>query len=59
MDKTYLKSIILRTMVEVTPKVVVKVLGIPLVYAPFVFELEVSKELLDYISIDLWGKVNG
>ena len=47
MDKTYLKSIILRTMVEVTPKVVVKVLGILLVYAPVVFELEVSKELLD------------
>ena len=47
MGETYLKSIILRTMVEVTPKVVVKVLGIPLIYAPFMSKLEVSKELSD------------
>ncbi|KAL6340170.1 hypothetical protein AAG906_040606 [Vitis piasezkii] len=44
---------------KVTLKVIAEVLGIPLVEAPFASELEITFELLDRVSIDLWGEVRG
>ncbi|RVW79775.1 Retrovirus-related Pol polyprotein from transposon RE1 [Vitis vinifera] len=44
---------------KVTPEVIVEVLGIPMVEAPFVSELEITSELLDRVSIDLWREVRG
>ncbi|KAL6348247.1 hypothetical protein AAG906_005539 [Vitis piasezkii] len=45
--------------VKVTPKIIAEVLGIPLVQAPSVSDLEITSDLLDRVSIDLWGEVRG
>ena len=59
LDESYLKSSFLGIVVKVTPEVIAKVLVIPLVEAPSVSELEITSELLDRVSIDLWGEVRG
>ena len=59
LDESYLKSSLFGIGVKATPEVVAKVLGIPLVEAPSVSELEITFELLDKVSIDLWGNVQG
>lgn len=59
LNESYLKLSLFGIVVEVTPKVGAKVLGIPLVDAPFVSELDVTTELSDRVSIDLWGKGRG
>ncbi|RVX02189.1 hypothetical protein CK203_025293 [Vitis vinifera] len=46
-----------RFILRVTPEIIVEVLGIPLVQAPFVSDLEITSKLLDRVSIDLWGEV--
>lgn len=53
LDESYLQSILFGIVVKVTPKVVVKVLGIPLVDVPSMSELEITLKLLDRVSIDL------
>ena len=53
LDESYLKSSLFGIGVKATPEVVAKVLGIPLVEAPSVSELEITFELLDKVSIDL------
>ena len=57
--ESYLKSSLFGIVVKVTPEVIVEVLGIPLVEAPFASDLEITYELLDRVSIDLWGEVRG
>ena len=59
LDESYLKSSLFRIVVKVTLEVIAKVLGIPLVEAPSVSDLEITYELLDRVFIDLWGKVRG
>nr|CAN74842.1 hypothetical protein VITISV_012791 [Vitis vinifera] len=59
LDESYLKSSFFGIVVKVTPEVIAKVLGIPLVEAPSVSDLEITFELLDRVSIDLWGEVRG
>ena len=54
LDESHLKSSLFGIVVKVTPKVVVEVLGITLVKAPFMSELEITSKLLD-----LWGEVRG
>ena len=51
LDESYLKSSLFGIVVKVTPKVVVEVLGITLVKAPFMSELEITSELLDRVFI--------
>ncbi|KAL6348425.1 hypothetical protein AAG906_005733 [Vitis piasezkii] len=46
-----------RFILKVTSEIIVEVLGILLVQAPFVSDLEITSELLDRVSIDLWGEV--
>ena len=46
LDESHLKSSIFGIVVKVTPEVIAEVLGIPLVEAPFVSELEITFELL-------------
>ena len=53
LDESYLKSSFLGIVVKVTPEVIAEVLGIPLVEAPSVNELEITSELLDRVFIDL------
>ena len=59
MAEYYLKSSLFGIVVKVTPKVIVDVLGIPLVEAFSMSQLEITSELLDRVSIDLWGEVRG
>ncbi|KAJ9673019.1 hypothetical protein PVL29_026341 [Vitis rotundifolia] len=59
LDESYLKSSLFGIVVKVTPEVTAKVLGIPLVETPSVSDLEITFELLDRVSIDLWGEVRG
>ena len=59
LDESYLKSSFFGIVVKVTPEVIAKVLGIPLVEAPSVSDLEITSDLLDRVSIDLWGEVRG
>ncbi|KAJ9671091.1 hypothetical protein PVL29_027200 [Vitis rotundifolia] len=56
---SYLMSSLFGIIVKVTPEVIAEVLGIPLVEAPFVSDLEITSKLLDRVSIDLWGEVRG
>ena len=53
LGESYLKSSLFGIVIKVTPKVVVEVLGILLVDAPFVSEWDITYELLDRVSIDL------
>ncbi|KAL6323735.1 hypothetical protein AAG906_002203 [Vitis piasezkii] len=55
LDESYLKSSLFGIVVKVTIEVIVEVLGIPLVEASSVSELEITSELLDRVSIDLVG----
>ncbi|KAJ9702927.1 hypothetical protein PVL29_004600 [Vitis rotundifolia] len=57
LDESYLKSSLFGIVVKVTLEVIVEVLGIPLVEAPFVSDFKITFELLDRVSIDLWGEV--
>ena len=57
LDESYLQSSLFGIVVKVTPKIIVEVLGIPLVQAPSVSDLEITSDLLDRVSIDLWGEV--
>ncbi|RVW89839.1 hypothetical protein CK203_034430 [Vitis vinifera] len=57
LDESYLKLSLFRIVVKATPKVITEVLGILLVEAPFMSELEFTSELLDRVAIDLWGEV--
>ncbi|KAJ9693605.1 hypothetical protein PVL29_009525 [Vitis rotundifolia] len=59
LDESYLKSSLFGIVVKVTPEVIVEVLGTPLVEAPSVSDLEITSELMDRVSIDLWGEVRG
>lgn len=59
LDESYLKSSLFGIVVEVTLEMGAEVLGIPLVDAPSVSELEVTIELLDRVLIDLWGTDRG
>ena len=59
LDESYLKSSLFGIVVKATPKVITEVLGILLVEAPFMSELEFTSELLDRVAIDLWGEVRG
>ncbi|KAJ9693603.1 hypothetical protein PVL29_009523 [Vitis rotundifolia] len=59
LNEFYLKSSLFGIVVKVTPKVIAEVLGIPLVEAPSVSDLEITSGLLDRVSIDLWGEVQG
>ncbi|KAJ9705777.1 hypothetical protein PVL29_003736 [Vitis rotundifolia] len=56
---SYLMSSLFGIIVKVTLEVIAEVLGIPLVEAPSVSDLEITSELLDRVSIDLWGEVRG
>ena len=57
LDESYLQSSLFGIVVKVTPEIIVEVLGIPLVQAPSVSDLEITSELLDRVSNDLWGEV--
>ncbi|RVW15001.1 Copia protein [Vitis vinifera] len=59
LDQSYLQSSLFGIVVKVTPKIIAEVLGIPLVQAPSVSDLEITSDLLDRVSIDLWGEVRG
>ena len=59
LDESYLQSSLFGIVVKVTPEIIVEVLGIPLVQAPSVSDLEITSDLLDRVSIDLWGDVRG
>ena len=59
LDESYLQSSLFGIVVKVTPKIIAEVLGIPLVQAPSVSDLEITSDLLDRVSIDLWGEVRG
>ena len=59
LDESYLKLSLFRIVVKATPKVITEVLGILLVEAPFMSELEFTSKLLDRVAIDLWGEVRG
>ena len=59
MDESYLKSSLFGIVVKVTPEVIAEVLGIPLVQAPSVSDLEITSELSDRVSINLCGEVRG
>ncbi|KAJ9692515.1 hypothetical protein PVL29_011529 [Vitis rotundifolia] len=59
LDESYLQSSLFGIVVKVTPEIIAEVLGIPLVEAPSVCDLEITSELLDRVSIDLWGEVRG
>ncbi|KAJ9682773.1 hypothetical protein PVL29_018655 [Vitis rotundifolia] len=59
LDESYLMSSLFGIIVKVTSEVIAEVLGIPLVEAPSVSDLEITSELLDRVSIDLWGEVRG
>lgn len=48
LDESYLKSSLFGIVVKVTLEVVVEVLGILLVDAPFIIELEITSELLKF-----------
>lgn len=48
LDESYLKSSLFGIVVKVTLKVVVEVLGILLVDAPSIIELEITSELLEF-----------
>ncbi|RVW20082.1 hypothetical protein CK203_116502 [Vitis vinifera] len=56
LDESYLQSSLFGIVVKVTPKIIAEVLGIPLVQAPSVSDLEITSDLLDRVSIDLWGE---
>ncbi|RVW78530.1 hypothetical protein CK203_049772 [Vitis vinifera] len=56
LDESYLKLILYGIAVKVTPEVIAEVLAIPLVEASSVSDLEITFELLDRVSINLWGK---
>ena len=53
MDESYLKLSLFGIVVKVTPEVIAKVLGFPLVETPSMSELEITYELLDKVSINL------
>ena len=57
LDESYLKSSLFGIVVKVTPEVIVKVLGISLVEAPSVSDLEITSKLSNKVSIDLWADV--
>ena len=59
LDESYLQSSLFGIVVKVTPEIIVEVLGIPLVQAPSVSDLEITPDLLDRVSIDLWGEIRG
>ena len=59
LDESYLKSSLFVIIVKVTLEMVAEVLGIPLVDAPFVSELEITSDLLDSVFVDLWEEVRG
>ena len=59
LDESYLKSSIFGIVVKVTLEMIAEVLGIPLVEALSMSDLEITFELLDRVSIDLWGEVRG
>ena len=59
LDESYLKSSLFIIIVKVTLEMVAEVLGIPLVDAPFVSELEITFDLLDRVFVDLWEEVRG
>lgn len=48
LDESYLKSSLFGIVVKVTLEVVVEVLGILLVDAPSIIELEITSELLEF-----------
>ncbi|RVW61650.1 Copia protein [Vitis vinifera] len=56
LDESYLQSSLFGIVVKVTPKIIVEVLGILLVQAPSMSDLEITSDLLDRVSIDLWGE---
>ncbi|RVX15405.1 hypothetical protein CK203_009278 [Vitis vinifera] len=58
LDESYLQSNLFGIVVKVTPEIIAEVLGISLVQAPSVSDLEITSDLLDRVSIDLWGEVN-
>ncbi|RVX07498.1 hypothetical protein CK203_025266 [Vitis vinifera] len=57
--ESYLQSSLFGIVVKVTLKIIVEVLSISLVQAPSVSDLEITSDLLDKMSIDLWGEVRG
>ena len=59
MDESYLKLSLFGIVVKVTPEVIAKVLGFPLVETPSMSELEITYELLDKVSINLQEEVRG
>ena len=52
-------QVFLELLLKSPPKIIAEVLGIPLVQAPSVSDLEITSDLLDRVSIDLWGEVRG
>ena len=52
-------QVFLELLLKSPPKIIAEVLGIPLVQAPSVSDLEIISDLLDRVSIDLWGDVRG
>ena len=59
LDESYLQSSLFGIVVKVTPKIIVEVLGILLVQAPSMSDLEITSDLLARVSVDLWGEVRG
>ena len=59
LDESYLQSSLFGIVVKIIPEIIAEVLGIPLVQALFVSDLEIISDLLDRVSIDLWGEVRG
>ncbi|RVW89598.1 hypothetical protein CK203_036446 [Vitis vinifera] len=59
LDESYLQSSLFGIVVKVTPKIIAEVLGIPLVQALSVSDLEITSDLLARVSVDLWGEVRG
>ena len=59
LDESYLQSSLFGIVVKIIPEIIVKVLGIPLVQALSVNDLEIISDLLDRVSIHLWGEVRG
>ena len=57
LDESYLKSSLFGIVVKVTLEVIVEVLGISLVEAPSVSDLEITSKLSNKVSIDLWADV--
>ena len=56
LDESYLKSSIFGIVVKVTLEMIAEVLGILLVEAPSMSDLEITFEPLDRVSIDLWER---